>query len=103
MGKILVQSGKSRIGWRHFAISFAVLGVVAGAWAHPSTVADTVVVNARIYTVNVRQPWAEALAIRGDKLLAVGSAKDIAVYRGPSTKVIDAGGKLVLPGFLDCH
>jgi predicted amidohydrolase YtcJ len=103
MGKILVQSGRSRIGWRHFIISFAVFALVAGAWAQPSTVAGTVVVNARIYTVNVRQPWAEALAIRGDRLLAVGSAKDIAAYRGPSTKVIDARGKLVLPGFTDCH
>ena len=69
----------------------------------PRPLADTVIVNARIYTVNARQPWAEALAIRGDKILAVGSAKDIAAYRGPSTKVIDAGGKLVLPGFTDCH
>jgi predicted amidohydrolase YtcJ len=62
-----------------------------------------VILNARIYTVNVRQPWAEALAIRGDKLLAVGSDHDIAAYRGASTKVIDAQGKLVLPGFTDCH
>jgi predicted amidohydrolase YtcJ len=76
---------------------------VAAAWGQPSTVADTVIVNARIYTVNVRQPWAEALAIRADKLLAVGSAKEIAVYRGAGTKVIDARGKLVLPGFTDCH
>jgi predicted amidohydrolase YtcJ len=60
-------------------------------------------VNARIYTVNAQQPWAEALAIRGDKILAVGSAKDIAAYRGASTKVVDAQGKLVLPGFTDCH
>jgi predicted amidohydrolase YtcJ len=62
-----------------------------------------VVVNARIYTVNSQQPWAEALAIGGDKILAVGSAKDIAAYRGPATKVIDAQGRLVLPGFTDCH
>jgi predicted amidohydrolase YtcJ len=65
--------------------------------------ADTVIVNARIYTVNAKQPGAEALAIRGDKILAVGSAKDIAAYRGASTKVVDAQGKLVLPGFTDCH
>ena len=69
----------------------------------PRPAADTVIVNARIYTVNARQPWAEALAIREDKILAVGSAKDIAAYRGTSTKVIDAHGKLVLPGFTDCH
>jgi hypothetical protein len=47
--------------------------------------ADTLIVNARIYTVNARQPWAEALAVRGDKVLAAGSEKEIAVYRGAST------------------
>ena len=69
----------------------------------PSSVADTVLVNARIYTVDAKQPWAEALAIRGDKLLAVGSAREITAYRGASTKVIDTRGKLILPGFTDCH
>ncbi len=68
-----------------------------------SQTADTAVVNARIYTVNGGRPWAEALAIRGDKILAVGSAADIAALRGSHTKVIDAGGRLVLPGFTDCH
>jgi len=65
--------------------------------------ADLVLVNARIYTVNAHQPWAEALAIRDGKILAVGTSRDIARYRGPSTQVIDARGKLVLPGFTDCH
>ena len=59
--------------------------------------------NARIYTVNPKQPWAEALAIGGDKILAVGTAKEIAAYRGPSTRVIDVQQRLVLPGFTDCH
>jgi len=65
--------------------------------------ADLIVVNARIYTVNPQQPWAEALAIRGDKIVAVGSMRDIAARRGPSTQAIDAQGDLVLPGFTDCH
>ncbi|MBZ5704112.1 MAG: amidohydrolase [Acidobacteriia bacterium] len=83
---------------------FAIFSWLAsGAWAQAQPVADTVVINARIYTVNSQQPWAEALAIGGDKILAVGSAKDIAAYRAPSTKVIDAQGRLVLPGFTDCH
>ena len=100
----MVESGKSRSRWHHLLASLAVLTLLAGALAKPlPPVADTVIVNARIYTVNVRQPWAEALAIGGDKLLAVGSANDIAAYRGPATKVIDAKGKLVLPGFTDCH
>jgi predicted amidohydrolase YtcJ len=51
----------------------------------------------------MKQPWAEAVAVQGDKIVAVGSVAEIDHYRGTSTKVIDAGGKLVLPGFTDCH
>ena len=69
----------------------------------PPAAADSVVVNARIYTVNSRQPWAEALAVRGDKILAVGSVREIVRYRGANTRVIDAQGRLVLPGFTACH
>jgi predicted amidohydrolase YtcJ len=71
--------------------------------ASESAVAKTILTNGRIYTLNRRQPWAEAVAVSGDKILAVGSAKDISSYRDPSTKVIDLGGRLVLPGFTDCH
>ena len=65
--------------------------------------ADIILINAHVYTVNPRQPWAEAVAIRGDRLIALGNAAEIAAYRGASTQVIDAGGRLVLPGFTDCH
>jgi predicted amidohydrolase YtcJ len=65
--------------------------------------ADTVLIHARVYTVNAKQPWAEAIAIRHDKVVAVGSSKEIEPYRGRATKVIDAGNRLVLPGFTDCH
>jgi predicted amidohydrolase YtcJ len=65
--------------------------------------ADTIIQNAHIYTVNPQQPWAEAVAISGDKILAVGSAKETQKYRRPSTKIIDAQGRLVLPGFTDGH
>lgn len=68
-----------------------------------STTADVVLVHGRIYTVNAQQPWAEALAIREGRILAVGTDREIARYRGVSTKVIDAKGRLVLPGFTDCH
>ena len=101
----MVESGKFHIGlWRHLLpVSVTIIALSAGAWGQAGTTAETVIVNARIYTVNAKQPWAEALAIRGDKILAVGSAKDIAAYRAASTKVVDAQGKLVLPGFTDCH
>lgn len=65
--------------------------------------ADVIVTNARIYTVNSHQPWAESMAVRGDKILAVGDKQTIEAYHGKATKVIDAQGRLVLPGFTDCH
>lgn len=65
--------------------------------------ADVVVLRGKIYTVNARQPWAEAVAIRDGKIVAVGSEKEIEKYRGPSTQTIDAKDHLVLPGFVDTH
>jgi len=65
--------------------------------------ADLVVIHGRIYTLDSKQPWAQALAIRADKIVAVGDDAAIGKFRGPDTKVIDAAGQLVLPGFVDCH
>jgi len=82
-------------------VTCTVASVAADSTKHRK--ADTVIVNARVYTVNVKQPWAEAIAIRKGRILAVGGAQDVASYRDPATKTIDAGGRLVLPGFTDCH
>ena len=64
---------------------------------------DLIITNARIYTVNPRQPWAEAIAISGGKIVAVGDRRQVEALRGPATRVIDAGQRLLLPGFVDCH
>jgi predicted amidohydrolase YtcJ len=72
-------------------------------FAQAQTKADVIITNARVYTVNHAQPWAEAIAIRNQHIVAVGSAKQIAAWRGPKTKAIDAQGRLVLPGFFDSH
>jgi predicted amidohydrolase YtcJ len=95
-------------GFRLFN-SCTILGVAlicafanASAQDNPDAV-ETILTNARIYTVNAKQPWAEALAIRGGKIVAVGSNKEMASYRGPFTKTIDAQQHLVLPGLVDCH
>lgn len=79
---------------------FAVLPASAQKKTQPP---DTVILHAKIYTLNAKQPWAEALAIRGDRIVAVGSDADIAALQWKDTKVIDAKGHLVLPGFTDCH
>jgi len=69
----------------------------------PDDCADRAVLNGRIYTVNQRQPWAQALAIRDGRIVAVGSEADIRSFIGSTTDVIDAGGKVVLPGLTDTH
>ena len=65
--------------------------------------ADTIVTHAKIWTGDAARPAAEALAIIGDRIVAVGSAAEIEVWRGSSTKVIEAGGRRVVPGFNDAH
>jgi predicted amidohydrolase YtcJ len=65
--------------------------------------ADIIVIHGRVYTENPKQPWAQAVAIHGAKIVAVGDDTTIQKIRGMGTKVINAGGKLVLPGFTDCH
>jgi predicted amidohydrolase YtcJ len=65
--------------------------------------ADLLIRNARVYTVDARQPWAQAIAIERDRISWVGDDKDAAAYIGPNTKVIDAGSRMVLPGFIDSH
>lgn len=69
----------------------------------PAAPADLVVVHARIYTVDPAGPEANALAIRGGRIIAVGSDADVRPLRGPGTQVIDAGGRAVVPGLHDAH
>ena len=65
--------------------------------------ADTIVLHGRVYTENAKQPRAQAVAIRGAKIVAVGSDAEIEKMRAVGTKVIDAAGRLVLPGLVDSH
>lgn len=61
------------------------------------------VLNARIYTMDPRTPQAEAFAIRGDRLVALGSTRDMRDHIGPATEIIDAQHMTVVPGFIDSH
>lgn len=65
--------------------------------------ADLVFRNAKIYTVDTKQPWASAIAVRDGKIMAVGGESDVENWSGDATKVVDLGGKLLLPGFGDTH
>ena len=65
--------------------------------------ADLVVLNAEIYTVDAARSWAEALAVRDGRLAYVGSRVEAERWIRPDTHVVDAGGRLILPGFHDTH
>jgi predicted amidohydrolase YtcJ len=65
--------------------------------------ADLVITNAKVWTVDKSLPLAQAVAVLGDRIVAVGSNADVDSWRGRHTQVVDAGGKLLLPGFNDAH
>lgn len=65
--------------------------------------ADLILTNARILTMTPALPRAEALALAGGRILAVGASSQVAALAGPGTRVIDARGRSVLPGFFESH
>ena len=73
------------------------------AWVQARPAADLIVTHANIYTVDRRHPRAEAVAVIGERIVAVGSRAEIDSWRGAATRVIDARGRLLLPGFNDSH
>ena len=64
---------------------------------------DTIIVNAKVFTSNPMQPWAQAIAIRGDRVVGTADTATISAMAGASTRVIDAGGRTIVPGFNDAH
>ncbi len=65
--------------------------------------ADLIFVNGKIWTVDKTKPVAQAVAVLGDKIIAVGSNSEIKKYAGRNTKIVDLKGRLMLPGFIDDH
>lgn len=65
--------------------------------------AEVAILNAKVITLDSKNPRAEALAIKNGKIVAVGSNKEICRYVNDRTRIVDAEGKTVVPGFVDCH
>jgi len=65
--------------------------------------ADVVFTNGKIYTVNTKNPYVEAVAVKDGKFMGVGSAKDIKKFIGKKTRLVDLGGAFAVPGFIDAH
>jgi predicted amidohydrolase YtcJ len=97
--KVTAMSIKVRVVC--FVVFTALFGQLSVAQAKPA--ADLIITNAKIWTVDKLHPQAEAMAILGERIVAVGSAAEVDAWHGPQTKVVDAQGKLLLPGFNDAH
>src|SRR5256884_3354112 len=78
-----------------------IFSLIAAAQSRPA--ADLIITNAKVWTVDKSNPTAQAVATLGDRIVAVASNSDVNNWRGPNTRVIDAEGKLLLPGFNDSH
>jgi predicted amidohydrolase YtcJ len=93
------------LDWRKMAfmnrlLLILFLGIAVPAW---SQIADTVLVNGKILTVDSRFTTQEAIGIRDGRIAAVGKTADVRKLAGPSTRIIDLKGKTVIPGLIDSH
>ena len=93
------ESSNSKILTAFAALALGV-AVACGPMVDP---ADLVLQNGKIVTVDDENPEAEAVAIRGDSIVSVGTNDQIAAYVGPDTQIIDLEGQLATPGFIEGH
>jgi predicted amidohydrolase YtcJ len=77
--------------------------VMVAANALSAETADYVFRNGKVYTLDTKQPWAESVAVKGNKIAYVGSNDGAKEWTGPETKVVDLKGQMLMPGFIDAH
>ena len=80
--------------------AFTLAACSSGEKSGPVTLA---IVNARIWTGNPKRPWAEAIAVRGDRIATIGSSAEIQKMTGRDAQMINAHGQMLVPGFIDAH
>jgi hypothetical protein len=84
-------------------LAFLILALPGLSPAQNKPAADLIITHANIWTVDPSHPRAQAVALLGGRIVAVGTDADVQAWRGPQTRVIDVDGKLLLPGFNDAH
>lgn len=95
--------GKSRINYYCKFVLLTVILFAVSSCRNNTKHSEMIIINANIWTGNEKQPWAEAMAISGDTIVAIGSNHEILKYRNENTPVTDLDGKFVTPGFIDSH
>jgi predicted amidohydrolase YtcJ len=86
-----------------FLPAVVILVLVTVSCNSSTQTSDMIITNARIWTGNADRPFAEAMAVSGDTIVAVGSNREVMKYSSGSGTVIDLGGRFVTPGFIDSH
>ena len=95
---------KRSVSPRSFLKFVIVLLMTGGCAAQQTTnVPDTVLIKGHVFTGKPEGPYVEAIALKGPRILAVGTSEQISSMAGPATKVIDLAGRLVIPGINDSH
>src|SRR5262245_44068276 len=80
-----------------------IASAAASAAPPPAGPADLVLINGRILTVDAKDSVADGLAVSGDKIVAVGSSREISALAGPHTHILDLHGRTATPGLIDSH
>lgn len=89
----------------HCALAVAAIAtaLITPCRAHAQQPASLAIVGARVWTADPERPWAEAIAVVGSRVVAVGAREDVQKRIGEDTRVVDASGGLVTPGWFDSH
>jgi hypothetical protein len=113
LGAFMTDRFGAEFDRRHFLQnSFACVGVASSsfslssaAFAAPTETdgASVIFHNGKVYTLDARKPWAQAVAVAGERIVAVGSNAEILALRRPETEVIDLTGRMLMPGFVESH
>ena len=93
----------NQLVFSRFLLFCGLIPALCGAKAQSPPAADLIITHANIWTVDPAKPSAQAVAILRDRIVAVGTDTEVSPWRGPKTQMLDAGGKLLLPGFNDSH
>lgn len=87
----------------YFILMMLALLLINFSCQNENKTADIIITDAKIWTGNIDQPWAKAIAIQGDSITAVGSNEEILRFKGNNTQVLNLQEKFVVPGFIDSH
>src|ERR1051325_4052805 len=92
------RGGRIRTGWIVPAVLLA-----AGAMPAAAAAPDLILAGGKVFTADPARPWAEAVAIAGARIVAVGSSAEVRPLPGPATRATELQKRVVVPGFNDAH